>query len=108
MPRVIISCCALGTPRRGSIQNAPEVNPFSGCAVVPATTQTATCEQCDTPGPSASHSVVEQNLFHVTTVVLRRCKKRKVTKFSKKMVDEVNVSTAYISDSLEIPKKPVV
>ena len=29
------------------------------------------------------------------TVVLRRCKKRKVTKFSKKMVDEVNVSKAY-------------
>ena len=61
--------CALGTPHRGSIaaQNAPEVNPLSGCVVVPATTLTATCEQCDTPGPSASHSVVEQNLLNVTT-----------------------------------------
>ena len=100
---MIISLCALSTPHQGSItpQNAPEVNPLSGCVVVPATTLTATCEQCDTPGPSASHSVVEQNL-------LRRCKKRKVTKFSKKMVDEVNVSTAYISDSLDISKKPVV
>ena len=92
----MISCCALGTPHRGSItdQNAPEGNPFSGCAVVPATTQTATCEQCDTPGPSASHSVVEQNLFHVTTVVLRRCKKRKVTKFSKKMVEHIRTEAS--------------
>ena len=64
---MIISLCALSTPHQGSItaQNAPEVNPLSGCVVVP--TPTATCEQCETPGPSASHSVVEQNLFNVTT-----------------------------------------
>ena len=68
-PSVIINLCALSTPHQGSItaQNAPEVNPLSGCVVVPATTLTATCEQCDTPGPSASHSVVEQNLLNVTT-----------------------------------------